>query len=100
MLKKILLYISVLASTYLFAHNEGGSRSCNSYPFSPNEGQWHDNVIYKSFIGETALFLENDAFHYQIYSRSFNHGGASHQVDKEGIQVFKAKFVIANQKVD
>lgn len=100
MLKKILLYISVLASTYLFAHNEGGSRANNSYPFTPNEGQWHDNVIYKSFIGETALFLEKNAFHYQIYSRSFNHGGVSHQVDKEGIQVFKAKFVNANPKAE
>jgi len=100
LLKKILLFISVFANTYLFAHNEGGSRTNNSYPFTPNEGQWHENVMYKSIIGETVLFLEKDAFHYQIYSRSFNHGGVSHQVDKEGIQVFKAKFVNANPKVD
>ncbi|MCC7331432.1 MAG: gliding motility-associated C-terminal domain-containing protein [Flavobacteriales bacterium] len=57
---KILMFILVLVSK-VFAHNEG-------LRFIENKGQWKEPFLFKSDLGNGAVFLEPNSFTYCFYN--------------------------------
>jgi gliding motility-associated-like protein len=82
--------------------------SQSSIEFIENKGQFHDNVLYKSFIPGGALFLEKSGFTYNfIDEHDIKHSHAHHgyhgEEEDDGVlnfHAYKVNFVNANQSVN
>lgn len=88
----------ILLGSYLFSAAHEGTTG-NSYPFTENKGQWHENVKFKTEVDGATIFFEKIAFHYQFISKPDYHLGNVPEDDSVRGHVFKAQFLNANEQV-
>lgn len=65
--------------------------------FVPNEGQWDKNVVYKTAVGQGELFLEKNAFHFQLNAYPDRHEErAENEIPYTYSHTYRAEFIGAN----
>lgn len=78
-----------LLSTVCVAHGPA------EHPFTLNQGQWPQQVLYRTLTGQGALFVERDAFTYVLRSGHDHHdhskNGAAQEPTKE--HAYRMRFV-------
>ncbi len=92
---KINLILLLLFSCYLSinAHEPAVS---NSFPFTENKGQWHENILFLSEQEGADVYFEKDRFHYQFTHTPSYHAG-NKPINKEAkYHIFDAQFIGSN----
>jgi len=90
----LLFFASIMSSN---AHETKGN---NSFPFTENKGQWHENVRYIAEVEGATIFFERNAFHYQFISKpNFHLGNKPEDTTVRG-HVFKARFLNSKEAVE
>jgi gliding motility-associated-like protein len=72
------------------------------YQFIPNQGQFHDNVLFRTEIPNGLLFLENNTFTYNFYDgemlEQLHHGSYKKDTSNLSLKLhsYQVKFLNAN----
>jgi gliding motility-associated-like protein len=73
----------------------------DNFQFQENKGQWPSQVQYRIVIDGAQLFIENNAFHYQIIQFPDNHGKKDNTNNEDSLIIghnFRAEFINSNPK--
>ena len=87
-------------SFILWGVNAHEPAESNSFLFTKNKGQWHENVRYLAEVEGATIFFEKNAFHYQFISKPNYHLGNVPEDTMERGHVFKAHFLNSNETVE
>ncbi|MDB4061610.1 gliding motility-associated C-terminal domain-containing protein [Vicingaceae bacterium] len=96
---KINLILFLFFASY-FSTNAHEPAANNSFPFTENIGQWHENVLYRIDLESATIFFEKNSFHYQFISRPNYHAANVPEDNFERGHVFKANFLNSNSIVE
>ncbi len=91
--RKGFLFSTLLLFAYLLGYSHDKTVNNTGYPFIENKGQWHENVFFQAELNSTVIFLEKDAFHYQVSQHRYSHAGKIIEPKKTGTHSFKARFL-------
>ena len=81
----VFLFFLCLTSFFIGAQND--------FEFVPNEGQFHENVLYRANIPSGALFLEENGLTFSFYDGAFFHNiHHGEQVEKLNFHAYKIVF--------
>lgn len=95
MRKILFFFFNFLLFSQLTAH-EGKSKS---YAFIENKGQWNEQIKFRAELQGTAVFFQNNAFHYQFRTiPDFHMGNIPEDTLIRG-HVINANFVNSNKNV-
>ena len=71
--------------------------------FSENKGQWHENVLFKTSVGNTSLFLEKNAFTFDMNNVEHHHikDDSLKHIEKQNFKghAYQMIFEKANEQV-
>ena len=85
----VFLFFLCLTSFFVGAQND--------FEFVPNEGQFHENVLYRANIPSGALFLEENGLTFSFYDGAFFHNiHHGEQVEKLNFHAYKIHFQDCN----
>ena len=90
-MRGIFLFFLFLISAFAGAQND--------FEFVPNQGQFHENVLYRADLPSGALFLERDGMTFSFYDgEAFHEVHHGEKINKLHFHAYKIKFEGADLK--